>query len=99
MAGKPIARASRAVARVIDSLSKNTLADLLLDRIQGEIGDGADDVDILENLQPTLDTVARLGDKPVNLMGLLKRFADSDEAYLKRAEGDLRASGGIVDAP
>ena len=83
MAGKPITRASRAVARVIDSLSKNTIADLLLDRIQGEIGDGAADEEILTNLQPTLDTIAHLrGDKPVNLIGLLKRYATSDQRYL-----------------
>lgn len=31
MAGKAITRASNRVARVIDHLSKNTLADLLLD--------------------------------------------------------------------
>ena len=80
MAGKPITRASRAVARVIDSLSKNTIADLLLDRIQGEIGDGAADEDVLTRLQPSLDTVARIrGDKPVNLIGLLKRFAGAEQ--------------------
>lgn len=95
MAGKPITRASRAVARVIDSLSKNTIADLLLDRIQGEIGDGAGDEEILANLQPTLDTVARLrGDKPVNLIGLLDRLAKSEQRYL--ADVQSRKDRGLL---
>lgn len=85
MAGKPITRGSRRVAYALDALSKNTLADLLLDMVQAEIGDGADDESIVAAIQPRLETVARLrGDRPVSLTGLLKRYDDTEARYLTR---------------
>jgi hypothetical protein len=85
MAGKPITRASRRVAYVLGQLSKNILADILLDRIAAEIGEEASDEKVLAHLQPWLDTVTRLrGDKPVSLAGLLKRLGITEAKYLER---------------
>lgn len=100
MAGKPLTQATRRLARVVDHLSKNTLADILVDRIRAEIGENATDEQVLTHLQPWLETIARLrSDKPVNLLGILAKLDASDEAYRKRAYGDLQSSGGIIDAP
>lgn len=89
MAGKPITRGSGRVAYAIDQLSKNTLADILLDRIAAEIGETATDEEVLAHLQPWLDTIQRLrGDKAVNLVGLLGRLDRSDARYREREERD-----------
>ena len=87
MAGKPVTRASNRVARVIDHLSKNTLADILLDRIAAEIGEDATDEQVLAHLQPWLDTITRLrGDKTVSLDGLMRRFDGKEQRYLEREQ-------------
>lgn len=87
MAGKPITRGSRRVAYAVDHLSKNTLADILLDRIAAEIGEEATDEEVLAHLQGWLDTIQRLrGDKPTNLAALLGRIDRADAAYQKRRE-------------
>jgi hypothetical protein len=70
MAGKPITRGSRRVAYAIDGLSKNAMADIILDRVAAEIGEGATDAEVIAHLQPWIDTILRLrGDKPLNLTG------------------------------
>lgn len=75
MAGKPITRASRGVAYAIEHLSKNTLADIVLDRLAAEIGEDATDGDVVRHLQRWVDTVQRLrGDKPTALLPLLIRW-------------------------
>lgn len=83
MAGKRVVRGSAIVAYALDQLSKNALADIVLDLVQGEIGDGASDEAIFERLQPAVDTVTRLrGDKPVNLAGVSRRLARHEARYL-----------------
>jgi hypothetical protein len=68
-------------------LSKNALADLVLDFIQGEIGDGATDEEILAHLQPRLETIARLrGDKAPNLCRLLSGLDAKQAQYLATEE-------------
>lgn len=101
MAGKAITRASNRVARVIDHLSKNTLADLLLDRIAAEIGEHATDEQVLAHLQPQLNTIARLrGDKPVSLAGLMQRFDGAEQRYLERERQErLAAAKSRIERP
>lgn len=85
MAGKPITRGSGRVGYAIDQLSKNTLADIILDRIAAEIGEDATDEQVLAHLQPWLDTIQRLrADKPVNLIGLLGRLDRAEAAFRER---------------
>lgn len=90
MAGKPITRSSRSVARTIDVLSKNTLADVILDRIMAEVGENAPDELVLSRLQAWLEPIqiAR-GDKPVNL---LARYSTYDAAE-RRYQAGQRAFG------
>lgn len=85
MAGKAITRGSRRVARVVDKLSKNTLADLVLDKIAAEIGEDATDEQVLAHLQPQLNTIARIrGDKAVNLASLMALYDRADEEHRRR---------------
>ncbi len=85
MAGKPITRSSGRVAYAIDRLSKNALADIILDRVAAEIGEDASEEQVLARLQGWIDTVLRLrGDKPVSLTGALKRLERTEAAYLER---------------
>lgn len=85
MAGKPITRSICRVAYALDRLSKNTLADIILDRIAAEIGEDASDEQLLAHLQSWLDTVQRLrGDKRVNLTGLLRRHDHYQAIYRER---------------
>ena len=85
MAGKAVTRGSRRVARVLDDLSKNTLADLVLDFVQGDIGDGADDEAILTALQPRVDAIAAMrGDRPIDLLRRLCQFDASERRYLAK---------------
>jgi hypothetical protein len=84
MAGKPITRGSGRLAYAVDALSKNMLADIILDRVQAEIGEDASDEAIAAHLQPWVDTVARLrGDKTVNLQGMLARLDRNNARYLE----------------
>jgi hypothetical protein len=84
MAGKPLVRASKRVARVIDELSKNCLADIVIDRVKAEIGDDATDEAVLAHLQPWIDTITRLrGDRQVNLASLDAQKNKNDSDYRK----------------
>jgi hypothetical protein len=85
MAGKPSVRGSARVFYVLDKLSKTFLADIVLDLIQAEIGDGASDEAIFERLQPVVDTLARLrGEGPKDLAGLARRGDAYEARYLER---------------
>lgn len=85
MAGKSITRGSRAVARAVDELSKNTLADVVLDRIALEVGEEATDEQVLTCLQEWLEPIQRLrGDKPTNLVRRMQLFAANDAKYIER---------------
>lgn len=91
MAGKPITRGSPRVAYAIGRLSKNTLADIVLDRIGAEIGEDADDEAVLAHLQTWLDTVARLrGDKPVDLIQVKGRARECHLCERSVADGAFR---------
>lgn len=84
MAGKSIKRGSNRVAYVIYHLSKNTLADIVINRIKAEVGEDSDEI-ILERLQQWLNPIAILrGDKPPNLVALAKRFDSASHYYQVR---------------
>jgi cupin superfamily acireductone dioxygenase involved in methionine salvage len=98
MTVKPITQGSGRVAYAIDRLSKNTLADIVLDRVHAEIGEGASDEQIMAHLQGWLETIARVrGDKAPDLVGLLTR---PDRAEAKRHERQQQAQerAAAVDA-
>jgi hypothetical protein len=85
MVGKPITRGSRRVADLVDRLSKNTLADIVLDRVGAEIGEDATDEQVLAHLQRWLDTVLRLrGDRPLNLLAVQGGLDRAEARYLGR---------------
>lgn len=87
MAGKAIVRGNRRVAYVIDKLSKNTLADIILDRIRAEIGDEATDEQIIDVLQRWLSPMARMrGDKILCLSAVLGTFDRINAAYAASRE-------------
>lgn len=84
MAGKPIVCGSTRIAYVMHHISKNTLADIILDRIGAEIGEDATDEQVLACLQPWLETVARLrGDRPISLTALLALAARFDRGWVE----------------
>jgi alpha-L-fucosidase len=82
---KPITRGSRRVAHVVSALSKNALADMLLDRVAAELGEGAGDERVLEHLQRWLDaTQRRRGDRAVDLAGIARRLDKAEAHYLEQ---------------
>lgn len=92
MAGKPVLNATKRVAYVIDHLSKNTMADIILDRIEAEVGADAPDDVILTQLQKWYDPVAYMReDKPINLIALAERWDYSEKEWreFKAAEKSL----------
>lgn len=85
MAGKPITRGSGRVAYALDRLTKNTLADVVIDRVLAEVGEDATDEEILHVVQNWLRPVQALrGDRPVILLDELKRLERSEAKYLER---------------
>lgn len=82
--GKPIKMTGRRVAYAIDKLTKNTLADIVIDRIKAEIGEDASDEQIVAVLQRWLHPVAIVrGDKEPNLSGLMEQLDRFDTKYIK----------------
>ena len=74
MAGKPITKASDRVAWALSQVSKNTLADMVLQVVLKEVGKDASDLQILARVQKWLDPVQRSrGDTPIDLIGVLQR--------------------------
>ncbi len=85
MAGKPMATVDRLTAAALDNISKNTLLDMLVDMTLREIGEDASPEQLLETIQRTLDTVARIrGDKPVNLVARRATYQKANDAYRER---------------
>ncbi len=85
MAGKPVTRGTRHVAYAIDKLSKNALADIVLDRVAAEIGEDANDEAVLTHLQDWVNTISRLrGDRPVNLLAALANLHRIEATHLER---------------
>ena len=84
MAGKQVVFGSPAVAYAIDQMSKNALADIILDRVIAELGDKADDIAILTLIQQWAGPALRTrGDKPANLVDAAKRYHAASEKYRK----------------
>lgn len=85
MAGKSMTMASRRLAYAVDKVSKNALADLVIDRIRIEIGDAATDEQIAATLAEWFGPVWRMrGDKPVSFVGEMERLDRNDADYLAR---------------
>ena len=85
MAGKPMATASRALAMAVDVLSKNTLADIVVDRIRAEIGEHATDEQVAKTLERWAHPVATLrGEKTPGVTARLRYIASKDADYLAR---------------
>jgi len=72
---KPMATVGLRMAHAIEALSKNTLADMLVDEILKEIGEDATDEQIAQALQSRVDIIARMrGDKPVKLQSRIDQW-------------------------
>lgn len=77
MAAKPVVMGSRRLAYAVDALSKNAMADMLIDRACAELPNGEDssEAEIVAKVQGWADTILRTRrDKPVNLSGKLKQW-------------------------
>lgn len=72
------------VNQVVDHLSKNTLADIVIAHAIAQVGEDASDEQILGRIQSWLDPVQRIrGARPVNLIGLVGRFERREAKYLE----------------
>ncbi len=80
-----MATANRALAWAVDALSKNALADIVVDRIRAEIGEDATDEQIAAMLERWAHPVSVLrGEKTPNVAARLRKIAESDQAYRQR---------------
>ena len=81
--GKPVTQGSRLVAYAIDKLSKNALADIVIDQARLSVGcEDATDEQILAVLQSWSEPIARVrGDSRVDLAAVGKRLLASDARY------------------
>jgi len=81
---------SRGLSHAIDKLSKNALADVLIDVIRGTVGADATESVVIENLQPFVDTVLRMRkDKPVPLAGGVAEWERHAADYKRRQAGQF----------
>ena len=80
-----MAMASRAMAYAIDALSKNALADIVVDRIRAEMGEDATDQQVAETIERWSHPVAVVrGEKSPGIVTRLNKIANSDAAYKLR---------------
>lgn len=87
MAGKPMCMRSREMHHTLDSLSKNTLGDLLMDFASMRTGhtDDCTDEEVLDIIQQHLNVVAPMrGDKPINLRVRYKGVTNSIRTFKER---------------
>lgn len=85
MAGKASVYASRRLFYALDQLSKNTLIDLVIDRIRLDVGEDARDEVIARTIRDWLGPVARLRkDRAPDLVGAMERWDRQAEAYRAR---------------
>lgn len=82
MAGKASVLASRPLHYALDSLSKNTLIDFVVDLARAELGEDACDDAVVAWIQGRIDPVVRVrGDKPVFLKRRVQALARNDEDF------------------
>lgn len=95
MAGKSLVLTdSKQLRLALDSLTKNTAIDMLLDLCHQEIGELASDMEIANWFTQTLEPVARVrGDKPINFAGVMARYGKASAEYVA-----LHGSGGTPNA-
>ncbi len=94
MAGKTCVFTSRRLYFALDTLSKNALIDLVVDRVRAELGESTSDEVIAEHIQDWLGPVIReRGDKPVSLAGRMAYLDKSDEDYRNKT-GKFTQVGG-----
>lgn len=85
MAGKATVFASPRLDYAMQQLSKNTLIDLMLDRVRAEIGADADDETIAAKVQEWLSPVCNhRGDKPPRLIHRLETWDRYEADHRKR---------------
>jgi hypothetical protein len=69
----------------LDGLSKNTLIDLVVDRVRAEIGEDASEDRVAEQIQEWLGPVAMArGDKPVSIAGRLRTWDKAAADHVAR---------------
>lgn len=85
MAGKPLVLVSRPMAYAVDVISKNTLAELVIDRIRIEIGEDASEESIASTLEQWLSPVCReRGDKVPPVSARLRQVYAAIDEYRQR---------------
>lgn len=96
MAGKPMGFASVALAWTLDGLSKNTLADIVVDRARQQVGrEDATDEELVAVIQGWLSPVAIVRrDKPLNLAARYAECLASSERYISQQEAHRVAAAG-----
>jgi hypothetical protein len=80
--GKPTVLASGALRYALESLSKNQLIDLIVDRVGAEIGEEASDLDVANKIQEWLTPVFALrNDRAVSLPTKMRKWDLHAEKY------------------
>lgn len=86
MAGKALTQtSSKALAYAIDHLTKNQMADVLLDLARLQVGSEDVNEDLISVLQGWIGPILMArGDVAINLMAKHKRYVNASEQYLAR---------------
>ena len=80
--------ASPRLAYALDQMSKNALADLVVDLVRGSVGEHADEQDVAASLQPFVDAVLRVrNDKAVSLDAAMRKHDHFQEVFRQRQAG------------
>ncbi len=89
MAGKAMVFGGPALSLAMNNLTKQALADIVVDRATAELGEGATDSQIAALVQTWADPVLRArGDKPISLADLLNLWLTQAEQQLAGLEDE-----------
>ena len=85
---KPLVFCSKPLGAAMQRLSKNQLIDLVVDLSRGELGEEADDKQVLAWVQAHIETVwQHRGDRPISLAVDHDNFVKASDEYRRKMQG------------
>lgn len=95
MAGKATVFADRALYQALDAMTKNEMIDLLTDIARAELGEEATNEQVMEWMQPRLNTVQSYrGKTRTHLQAVYDRRAANDLRYIAEHATPAHAAKG-----
>jgi len=85
VAGKLPVLSSSQLAYALDQMSKNALADIVVDMARASVGENAPEDDVIAFIQSHASAVQRLrGDKPLSLAAAIKKHETYRQHYINK---------------